>query len=117
MVELSPSDDRCASASVLRRAEGNRLLFFCPGCQCYHGPTLDRWTWNGSMDRPTFSPSILVTGTQPITDEERDRIMAGETVEPRPLRCHSFVRDGQVEFLSDCTHELAGKTVALEPDE
>ncbi|MGC4033677.1 MAG: hypothetical protein QM754_18485 [Tepidisphaeraceae bacterium] len=30
-------------------------------------------------------------------------------------RCHSFVRDGQIEFLGDCTHELAGKTVPLEP--
>lgn len=27
--------------------------------------------------------------------------------------CHSFVRDGQIEFLSDCTHALAGKTVSL----
>lgn len=29
--------------------------------------------------------------------------------------CHSFVRDGRIEFLGDCTHELAGKSVALEP--
>lgn len=28
--------------------------------------------------------------------------------------CHSFVRNGKIEFLSDCTHELAGKTVELE---
>jgi len=30
-------------------------------------------------------------------------------------RCHSFVRDGRIEFLSDCTHALKGQTVDL-PD-
>lgn len=29
--------------------------------------------------------------------------------------CHSFVRDGQIQYLGDCTHEYAGKTVDL-PD-
>src|SRR5436309_254590 len=29
--------------------------------------------------------------------------------------CHSFVRDGLIEFLGDCTHPLAGRTVPLEP--
>lgn len=29
--------------------------------------------------------------------------------------CHSFVRAGKIEFLGDCTHALAGQTVAL-PD-
>lgn len=29
--------------------------------------------------------------------------------------CHSFVRDGQIQFCMDSTHELAGKTVDL-PD-
>ena len=27
--------------------------------------------------------------------------------------CHSFVNDGQVQFLDDCTHELAGQTLLL----
>ena len=27
--------------------------------------------------------------------------------------CHSFIRDGFIEYLSDCTHSLAGKTVEL----
>ena len=30
-------------------------------------------------------------------------------------RCHSFVTDGRIQFLSDCTHALAGQTVDL-PD-
>lgn len=30
-----------------------------------------------------------------------------------PAVCHSFIRDGQIQFLSDCTHALAGQTVPL----
>lgn len=76
-------------------------MYHCPGCKCAHGlwirPQMDRplWSWNGSFVRPTFSPSVLV--------REGDKTV-----------CHSFVRDGQIEFLSDCTHALAGKTVPME---
>lgn len=34
---------------------------------------------------------------------------------PISPRCHSFIRNGQWEFLGDCTHPLVGKTVPLEP--
>jgi hypothetical protein len=27
--------------------------------------------------------------------------------------CHSFVTDGRIQFLGDCTHALAGQTVDL----
>ena len=30
-------------------------------------------------------------------------------------RCHSFVTNGEIRFIGDCTHELAGKTVNLKP--
>jgi hypothetical protein len=99
------------------------FLFQCPGCGNSHGVWTDapnartgaKWGWNGSMDRPTFTPSILVQGTQNITDDEHRRLMAGEKVEPRPLRCHSYVTDGRIQFLGDCLHALAGQTIDL-PD-
>lgn len=90
--------------------------FHCPGCECAHGPRVEginSWTWNSDVVRPTISPSILVRATVPVTDEEVERIMAGEKIEPVPTVCHSFVRDGQIEFLGDCTHSLAGRTVPL----
>lgn len=72
-----------------------QFMFFCPGCRCGHWFKTTggspRWTFNGDFERPTIEPSILTAG------------------------CHSFVRDGQIQFLSDCTHALAGKTVPLEP--
>ncbi len=95
------------------------LIFTCPGCGEAHGPRVaggpgrPLWKWNGDRDRPTLEPSILVRGTVRITDAERDRILSGETIVPTPLVCHSFVRDGRIQFLGDCTHALAGQTVDL----
>lgn len=61
------------------------------------------WTWNGSVDAPTVKPSILTRGGGRAFKD-------GEYVEHV---CHSFVNDGKVQFLSDCTHELAGQTLDL----
>lgn len=51
----------------------------------------------------------------------------GNKLEPQLLvrlgpdkRCHSFIKDGKMQFLADSTHELSGKTVELfdvEPEE
>ena len=57
------------------------------------------WSFNGDVERPTFSPSMLATCTY------------GE--DGRKTVCHSFVRDGRVEYLADCTHALAGQTIDL----
>jgi hypothetical protein len=76
--------------SKLERLEGGLAAFYCPGCKCSHG--LDsRWTISGTEDAPTIMPSVMHEG-----------------------RCHLFVRDGMIQYLSDCTHKLAGKTVPME---
>lgn len=93
-----------------------RLVFWCPGCDEAHAPRVGgagAWTWNNDRDRPTLAPSILVTGFVPLTDAEADRVMAGQPVPRRPRVCHSFVRDGRIEFLGDCTHSLAGQVIEL----
>lgn len=98
---------------------GDGLLgFWCPGCAELHMINTDQsdrpaWDFNGNYEAPTFTPSILVRGTRRITDDEHARIMAGEVIEPTPRVCHSFVTDGQIQFLGDCTHALAGCTVKL----
>lgn len=94
-------------SSKLRSIETNRgsgVSFWCPGCQEMHAISVKPlggagWEWDGNADAPTFAPSILVTydGADGST------------------RCHSFVRTGQIEFLTDCTHALAGRSVPL-PD-
>jgi hypothetical protein len=60
------------------------------------------WAWDGNVDLPTISPSILVRANFAPED-------GGPSV------CHSFVRAGQIQFLNDCTHSLRGQTVLL-PD-
>lgn len=84
------------------------LMFTCPGCAEMHGndgihilpvnTTLVQpsWDWDGDLEFPTISPSIL-------------------TGKGGPQRCHSFLRNGNFQFLSDSTHSLAGRTVEM-PD-
>lgn len=110
---------------VLRGGTDNGLLFWCPGCDMAHriqhgqGPG-PRWGWNGDAERPTFTPSVLVQYehmTPPATTPEiREKIARGEIQQTRVRDvCHSFVTDGRIQFLGDCTHALAGQTVDL-PD-
>lgn len=88
-------------AKVIGRS-GGHLKFWCPGCVEAHvvriAPTPSPWEWNGDTQRPTLSPSVLVNPGR---------------ANPASHVCHSFVRDGYIEFLSDCSHELAGQTVEL----
>ena len=98
-----------ALGSKLRSLDHNMVAFLCPGCKTRHAISTDRWTFNGDGDNPTFSPSVLVkTGRAVDPNFQRE---PGDL----PEVCHSFVRDGQIQFLGDCTHALAGQTVPL-PD-
>ena len=108
-----------ALGKKLRTLEGGIISFQCPGCDELHGipVTGDHpvWGWNGSIESPTFTPSIRVSGVQHLTDAECQRVLNGEKIVPIPSCCHSFIADGKIQFLSDCTHKLAGQTVEL-PD-
>lgn len=84
-----------------------RLVEFrCP-CGWTHimnlDPALGRpcWTFNGDVERPTITPSINAWGE------------FGPDGDRRVKRCHSWVTDGRIQFLDDCTHPLAGQTVDL----
>ncbi len=54
------------------------------------------WSWNGDVEKPTLRPSIL-NDFRPHDS----------------LVDHLWITDGQVIFLSDCSHELAGQTLDL----
>lgn len=88
-------------------ANETRLTWYCPGCKCSHGvpvpPHPQAWQWNGSLNAPTLSPSVLVTYED----------IGGGLPKDRPSVCHCFVRDGCIEFLGDCAHELASQTVEM----
>lgn len=106
---------------VIRRtvdAEGNPhgrgCWIWCPGCDGAHRPQIvgvngdlpegPCWTWNGCDDEHFgIEPSLLCTWDW------------GEPPQQLAKRCHSFIRDGQWQFLSDSTHHLAGQTVPMVP--
>jgi hypothetical protein len=73
--------------------------FLCPGCECEHAFN-ERWQFNQDFDNPTVSPSYLIYGS--IGNRHN-------------VRCHSFIENGRIRYLGDCTHALAGQTVEL-PD-
>lgn len=95
------------------------LLFVCPGCDEVHGIRVEgdhAWTWNKSVELPTFTPSILVTQTLYGPEKLQFRQYKGDyPCEATTAVCHSFVTDGKIRFLDDCYHNLAGQTVDL-PD-
>jgi hypothetical protein len=120
-----------AFGSKLFRIDGGLVSFHCPGCKETHqvpveGEGRPLWGFNGNGDAPTFTPSILVRSVRfkggddelsRIIDsyrlpEEREAMLADKRIN---MVCHSFVTDGRIQFLSDCTHALAGQTVDL-PD-
>lgn len=92
---------------------GKYLVFRCPGCRAIHQVTIESqrpgpvWSFNGDLEHPTISPSILVRweGRNPYKDVPISKV------------CHSFVREGMIQFLGDCTHDLAGQTVAMQETE
>ncbi|MDP1877967.1 MAG: hypothetical protein Q8M17_10490 [Actinomycetota bacterium] len=54
------------------------------------------WGFDGNLDAPTIGGSVLTHGGDGFV-------------------CHAFVRAGQWEYLTDCTHPLAGQTVPMVP--
>ena len=99
--------------------------FLCPGCEDHHVVYVNNagrpnWTFNGDLNSPTFSPSLLVTSGHYVKGYEKEECWctynAAHPDDPVKFGCgicHSFIRDGKIQFLNDCTHKLAGKTVDL----
>lgn len=91
-------------------SEHREYGFTCPGCKCDHSYVTQRdasypgpvWEFNGNLESPTFKPSLLVNGNP-------------KYLNPTTPRCHLFLTDGVIDFLSDCAHEFAGKKYPL-PD-
>ena len=78
--------------------------FDCPGCRAKHDVHIRphknsigaSWDFNGNPEKPTFSPSI------------RNRVSFNRESGKPDYVCHLFVTNGEIRFLSDCTHSLAG---------
>lgn len=111
-----------SARGVLRVIEGGSFGFWCPGCKQMHVVN-SGWEFNGNYERPTFRPSILVTGGHYLSNYVPGKPCWCTYNDEHPddpykfhcERCHSYVTDGRIEFLKDSSHDLAGQTVELEP--
>lgn len=85
------------------------LAFMCPGCMNFGGSGLHMlavntevkqpsWTWDGNLDAPTLTPSILTKSGY-----------------GKEFICHSYLTAGVFKFLGDCTHGFANKEIPI-PD-
>jgi hypothetical protein len=113
--------------SKLHQMADGMYAFHCPGCGSSHQVTVEgtrngslaKWGWNGSIDKPTFSPSILIRSghyADGLSGQCWCTYNAARPNEPASFVCsvcHSFVADGRIQFLGDCTHALAGQTVEI----
>lgn len=84
---------------VIGYAAGAGYAHFCPGCKLMHGFACDapfsngcRWTFNGDLDKPTFSPSMNIGDNW----------------------CHYLLTNGMLIYTpGNKGHSLSGRTVPL----
>ena len=84
-IKIHPSDPRCFMYWDIATQDVN--CFWVTG---YY----DRgWQWNGDFERPTVTPSILNSRPGFIN--------------------HVYITNGKIEYLNDCTHDMAGQRVDM----
>lgn len=111
MMEITPKK--------VRRTEDGSLLWWCVACSRAHGGPPSRWAFNGDEENPTFTPSFLVRSGHYIPGHTGDCWCTWNAAHPEDPSgfacrvCHTFVRDGKIQYLGDCTHAYAGKTIDM----
>lgn len=106
-------------AKIKDNGEG-MFSFFCPGCGWAHvyyvnsphwrkGGDSKGWQFNGDLNNPTFTPSLLNTWGK----QADPNFIEPEGERPDKTgwsgRCHLFVTNGVINYCGDSTHELSGK--------
>lgn len=83
-----------------KEKEGEYLTHVCTGCDEEHLIPMwgsKPWEFNNDFEKPTLSPSVKHT----IKRADVTKI------------CHYFIKEGNIQYCSDCHHALAGKTLEL----
>lgn len=76
---------------------GNNMLFYyCKACDLAHNADITKWTWNGDVYLPSFTPSFV------------HHLNNG-------LICHTVISNGKIHYANNCSHSLKDKTIDL-PD-
>jgi hypothetical protein len=86
-------------AKFFNNLEDGNKSFWCPGCERYHGIDPKKWKITVVEGLPTVQPSIL-----------------GEYYNwkyKKEIRCHSYIKNGKIQYLGDCGHNLKNRTVNM----
>lgn len=86
-------------------------MYWCQGCGDYHTIKTKgdgAWNWNGDIHNPVITPSVKVTWAAIPDAPDEFKEWRTERI------CHTYIGcngalPGQVIFLGDCTHALAGQ--------
>lgn len=99
--------------TYFRDVGGGLRVFWCPGCNDRH--VIDaRWTVTESNGVYTVSPSIVNTTGHYSTGHIPECWCKMPGAPFQCVRCHVFIRNNTIEYLGDCSHAMAGKTVPME---
>ena len=99
---------KCQRLSAFLAKWASQVWHFCPACNEIHQFAIEKpfsnghkWTFDGNVDRPTFGPSM--------------NIVIGPDETGKKTICHYWLKNGQLQYLADCTHALRGMTLPLPP--
>lgn len=87
-------------SKYLRNASDGSYLCWCPACQEPHVLPSKGWTFDGNVERPTFTPSFKIWWTDHAVQPPQARV------------CHFTLTNGILNFSDDSTHTMRG-AVAL----
>jgi hypothetical protein len=85
----------------IHQQDAQRFVLWCPACDTAHGIKFPVWSFDGNFEKPTITPSIKAWHPAVPAENIPEFI------------CHSYVANGRIQFLTDCTHALRGQTVDL----
>jgi len=93
--------------------KGDHLQYKCHACGWHSVPVkigtkADKfWQWNGSLEKPTISPSVKHYHNGYPKEEGCDAVPA--------FCCHYIITDGVIAFCGDCTHDKSGQVLPMIP--
>lgn len=116
----TPTGEKDTAGTSVYISDGNTIFppgtlysyqFYCPGCKTLHSYIVtswtdlnnnphNGWTFDGNLQLPSFTPSLLLYYTHPFTNQ-------------RISICHVVLTHGILNFCTDCEHELKGQSVPL----
>lgn len=82
---------------ILRHCETFHM-HWCPACEEMH-PLPSSWTFNGDVNKPTFSPSFKQTFVANVRSTHVGKLAGVERV------CHYIITDGMIQFCPDSWHK------------